>query len=300
VYEELKKTLEGADAANALRLARDVGLLPHLLPELSESIGFAQRSKYHDMSVDEHSLLVLERACALQASEAVRLAALLHDNAKPATAWGYLLDDDGQQYAAPAAEYERAPAERKLAGDENLHFYGRPPQTDANGVVVVAERTRTAMNRFAAANGGNREITEKVVLLVREHMYADDDDFLTLAPSARARRARRFIHRVGRDNVEELILLRGCDRAGKRVAAPEAGWDAEIQAFEAEVRAQMQAPMSTKELTINGNDLMEIGLIGPAIGVVQRALLERVVENPDENTRERLLEWARELRASSV
>jgi tRNA nucleotidyltransferase (CCA-adding enzyme) len=58
--------------------------------------------------------------------------------------------------------------------------------------------------------------------------------------------------------------------------------------------------MSTKELTINGNDLMEIGLIGPAIGVVQRALLERVVENPDENSRERLLEWARELRASSV
>jgi tRNA nucleotidyltransferase (CCA-adding enzyme) len=147
------------------------------------------------------------------------------------------------------------------------------------------------MNRFAAGSG-NHELTSEVVLLVREHMYADDADFATISPSARARRARRFLHRVGRDHAENLMLLRRCDRAGKREGALAEGWDAEISAFESAVREQMHAPMSTKELAINGNDLMALGLRGPAIGVAQRALLERVVENPDDNVRETLLTWA--------
>jgi hypothetical protein len=41
---------------------------------------------------------------------------------------------------------------------------------------------RTTMNRFAAGSG-NHELTSEVVLLVREHMYADDADFATLPPS---------------------------------------------------------------------------------------------------------------------
>ena len=111
VYQELRKLLAARHAAHALRIARDTGVLAVLLPELQDSIGFDQRSRYHDMTVDEHTFHVLDHACAVGAPETVRLAALLHDCGKPATAWGWLTDGRAcrpRSSAAPAAE--RRPA----------------------------------------------------------------------------------------------------------------------------------------------------------------------------------------------
>ena len=88
VWQELRKLLAGRYAAGALRIARETGVLESLLSELRDSIGFEQRSPYHDLTVYEHTLHVVEYACAAGAPESVRLAALLHDCGKPATAWG--------------------------------------------------------------------------------------------------------------------------------------------------------------------------------------------------------------------
>ena len=55
VYQELRKLLAARHAAHALRIARETGVLAVLLPELRDSIGFDQRSRYHDMTVDEHT-----------------------------------------------------------------------------------------------------------------------------------------------------------------------------------------------------------------------------------------------------
>jgi tRNA nucleotidyltransferase (CCA-adding enzyme) len=54
-------------------------------------------------------------------------------------------------------------------------------------------------------------------------------------------------------------------------------------------------PLSVGDLAIDGSDLMEMGIpAGPAIGTTLRRLLELVVEDPARNTREFLLERARE------
>ena len=54
-------------------------------------------------------------------------------------------------------------------------------------------------------------------------------------------------------------------------------------------------PLSIGDLAIDGSDLMEMGIpAGPAIGTALRRLLELVVEDPSRNTREFLLERARE------
>jgi tRNA nucleotidyltransferase (CCA-adding enzyme) len=52
---------------------------------------------------------------------------------------------------------------------------------------------------------------------------------------------------------------------------------------------------SRRQLAIDGNQLVAIGLGGPAVGRVLDALLERVLDDPSLNTREKLLALAREL-----
>jgi tRNA nucleotidyltransferase (CCA-adding enzyme) len=67
--DELSKLLLGAQPANALRLARDTGVLAELLPEL-------------DPELDEHTFTVVQASADAGATLPVRLAALLHDTAK--------------------------------------------------------------------------------------------------------------------------------------------------------------------------------------------------------------------------
>ena len=76
---ELSKLLLGAQPAKALRLARDTGVLVHLLPELEPAIGFEQESRYHALTVDEHTFAVVQAAADAGMPLRVRLAALFHD-----------------------------------------------------------------------------------------------------------------------------------------------------------------------------------------------------------------------------
>ena len=57
---ELSKLLLGDEPARALRLARDTGVLVELLPEFGPAIGFDQESRYHDLTVDEHTFAVVQ------------------------------------------------------------------------------------------------------------------------------------------------------------------------------------------------------------------------------------------------
>jgi tRNA nucleotidyltransferase (CCA-adding enzyme) len=81
--DELSKLLLGAQPAQALRLARDIGALTALLPELEPAL-------------DEHTFSVVQAAADERASLAVRLAALLHDTGKP--------DAPLREHAAHSAE----------------------------------------------------------------------------------------------------------------------------------------------------------------------------------------------------
>src|SRR5512132_1789997 len=79
---ELSKLLLGSRPAKALRLARDTGVLVALIPEFAPAIGFDTQSARQGATLDEHIFAVVE--CAPR-SLPVRLAALLHDLAKPDT-----------------------------------------------------------------------------------------------------------------------------------------------------------------------------------------------------------------------
>ena len=193
VWHELRKLVGAPHAVHALRIARSVGLLERLLPQLGDAIGFEQLSKYHDMTVDEHTLRVLKHACAVGAAENVRLAALLHDSGKPASAWGWLADGEDGWRAADAAEYLAAPVTDRRPGDPHLHFYARPGGGRAHED-IGAEFARHALARLVAPVDTR---APGRATRARAHVRRGRVRSPTLSAAARSRRARRFLARVG-------------------------------------------------------------------------------------------------------
>ena len=80
---ELSKLLLGAHPAKALRLARDAGVLLHLLPEFEPAIGYRPAKRRQHLTLDEHVFAVVQAAADAGVPLEVRLAALLHDLGKP-------------------------------------------------------------------------------------------------------------------------------------------------------------------------------------------------------------------------
>ena len=81
VRDEFSKILTGPKAGEAIRAMHDIGLTKQFIPELDETFGVTQDSKYHQETVDEHILSAVD---LVDNSLASRLVALLHDISKPA------------------------------------------------------------------------------------------------------------------------------------------------------------------------------------------------------------------------
>jgi hypothetical protein len=133
-----------------------------------------------------------------------------------------------------------------------------------------------------------KAVTDRVVGLVRQHMFTYDDGWSDAA-------VRRFIGKVGRPALDELFDLREADNVGSGLA-PEAAGLAELRR---RVTEQLAADVAIDrgDLAVDGDDLIaDLGLApGPTIGRLLDELLERVVADPALNDRPTLLLVARTL-----
>lgn len=122
---------------------------------------------------------------------------------------------------------------------------------------------------------------EKVTLLVREHMF-------NYTPEWSDGAVRRFINRVGKDNLEDLYRVRIADmEAISDHADPSLLFELEERV---EKILEAKEPLSLKDLAIDGNDLIALGVPrGKEIGRILSMLLEKVLEDPSLNTREKLI-----------
>ncbi len=178
---ELSKLLLGKEPARALRLARDTGVLVELLPEFRGAIGFDQESRYHDLTVDEHTFAVVQAAADAGASLAVRLASLFHDLGKPLVAW--------------------------RGTDGRLHYYAKAGYSNRSHEQVSAELASGALRRLRYPNA----LRDRVVRIVRNHMFrpgSADPQRAPAVPRAARRRARA---RAARHKQADLLGKRGSD-----------------------------------------------------------------------------------------
>ena len=134
-----------------------------------------------------------------------------------------------------------------------------------------------------------REMIEKVSTLVRVHMFFSDPDIVTLAA------VRRVIARVGKENINDLLNLRVCDRIG--TGRPKEH-PFRLRKYMSMVEEAMRDPISVSMLKIDGTKLIEMGESpSPRIGWILHALLEEVLDDPMKNTEEYLQKRAVELGA---
>lgn len=247
IADELLKLLTADRPSIGFALLAETGVLEHVWPELLEGEGVMQ-NRWHRFDVWRHSLATLD--AVPPGNAVIRLAALLHDVAKPRTKAG-------------------------------PHFY-RHEITGEGMSREMLERLR-----FPA------QTTQAVAALVRHHMYVADAD---LAPAT----IRRFIRRVGPDHLSGLFALRHADIVGSGL--PDRGGN---DVFEDRVRTVLSEhpPMTVRDLAVTGNDVIEVLVAenvlppdskgGPEVGDVLQKLLDAVTERPERNTRELLLEMAR-------
>ena len=122
---------------------------------------------------------------------------------------------------------------------------------------------------------------EKIYTLIRWHMFTVDT---ALTDSA----IRRFIRRVGVENVADMMDLRIGDRLGGGTQVAES-W--RLKKFKERITEQLNPPFSINNLAIDGNDIMkELELKpGPEVGKILKTLFDEVDEDLSKNTREYLL-----------
>ena len=162
-----------------------------------------------------------------------------------------------------------------------LHDVGKPRTKDGPHFYrhehVGADMVRELLLRLRFPG----EIVERTERLVRQHMYQADP---ALSPAA----IRRFINRVGIDNLELQFAVRAADIAGSGL--PKRG--PENEQFQERVWQTLaeRPPLSVKDLAVSGADaidaLVAAGRLprgsrgGPAVGILLRAVLEAVLDDP--------------------
>ncbi len=130
----------------------------------------------------------------------------------------------------------------------------------------------------------------RIVALVRHHLFHYSDEWSDAT-------VRRWIRRVGKDRVADLYALNEADVLAKgKDASPDLAALAALKVHVAKVLAA-GAALSTRDLRVNGNDLMTAfgRKPGPWLKEVLDALLEAVTNDPALNEREALLAKAREI-----
>jgi len=138
----------------------------------------------------------------------------------------------------------------------------------------------------------DKETIAQVTLLIRNHMFWYQTDWTGSA-------VRRFVRKVGLENIPALFALRKADNIGSGARSPrmyalESLWER----VQEEIRAA--SAFSLRDLAIDGTDVMkELGVPpSPRVGQILNELFERVTEDPTLNTREHLLKLAHKIGAN--
>jgi tRNA nucleotidyltransferase (CCA-adding enzyme) len=293
IREELWKTMAGQPAPSAtLGMYAESGVLSQLYPALEACRGVPHPSGGADLW--EHLLATAD--AVPRTRPLLRIAGLLHEVGA----------------AGPAAQLDRATSPAPGPSREESASAGRGGAGTGGGEAGVPEASPgaavPAYGRGAAEERSQREVAGASAALARAILQglrssnADTDRVTHLiaqhrpAPTASASPAelRRWVRRVGLNHLNDVtrLLVAGC-RAGD--PAPPAAELVRLRGRLREVLAE-KPPLAVSELAVGGADLRDLGVApGPLYGEILKQLLERATEDPGLNTREALLDLARNL-----
>lgn len=268
---ELERILMGRRPGYALGLMADQGVMQVLLPELEPMLGFEQRSRYHEKTTSQHTFDSVQAAAQMHshAPLRVRMALLFHDAGKPTMAW---TGEDGLQHY-----YALSPEKAVALGAGVNSLYSHEHWS--------AKLATAALKRLNAP----AKLRQDVVTLVERHM-------LTLHENIRPIKIRKLRAELGDELLRDLITHRLCDVLGKGGDTSEAVEVLSWVANEQERAIAAGVPLKPTDLKISGQELLDMGLVGRAIGEMQRTLMHEVLAQPKLNNNEWLVGRAEHLR----
>ena len=166
-----------------------------------------------------------------------------------------------------------------------LHDVGKPATKNGDGPdstfynheYVGAKIAAKLLDRLRFS----KDFAEKVVHLVRYHLF-----YYNVGEVSEAG-VRRFLARVGPENVDDLLKVREADRIGSGV--PKA-FPYKLRHLLFMIEKVKHDPISPKMLKVNGGDVMNILSIqpGPCVGYILSVLLEEVLDDPAKNIEDKL------------
>lgn len=257
--DELMKLLKAEKPSYGLKIMEESGIMHLFMPEFDVCRGCIQGDfrGFHEFDVMDHLLYACDGAP--KEKPIVRLAALFHDIGKPKSKKVVHTD----------------------AGDTNT-FYSHERYS--------AEITKTLMTRLKFSNA---EI-ESVCHLVENHMFNYEPNWTDAA-------VRRFLVKVKFENVEDLFDLRLADIYGMHnipVRMHDTSTVALLLEFKERIDKEeaQKTALDLKSLAVNGKDLMQNGIpAGKILGQILNELFETVLDDPAQNTKETLLNIAKNL-----
>ena len=289
--DEFCKILLSPVPSVGLKLLEESGLLKIFVPELLQGRACVQSDErgFHSFDVLDHNFYACDGAV--------------------------LRGDSSQgQNAAPAA-----PSDMSLSGATRQSFAQEIPASDRLLILRLAALFHdVAKPSCKRVDGGkitfyNHEIAgekmargilvrlkfsnaqiDAVCHLIKEHMFNYESSWSDAA-------VRRFVQRVGAQNIDALFDLRLADIYGmKRVEVRL--HDTAVCGKLLELRSRVDAALSQKsamglkDLAVNGGDLIALGIpAGKKMGAILKELFEAVTDAPAMNSRDALLGLAKNL-----
>jgi putative nucleotidyltransferase with HDIG domain len=173
-----------------------------------------------------------------------------------------------------------------------LHDVGKPyvATNDKDGFVIFynhevvgAKVAREIAERLRFSNKDK----DKIYTLIRWHMFTVDEHITDSA-------VRRFIRRVGLENVKDMIDLRIGDRLGGGTQTAES-W--RLKKFKERLEEQLNPPFSINDMAIDGNDIMAELNIRPGrkVGDILQILFLEVDEDLSKNNKDYLISRLHEI-----
>ena len=176
-----------------------------------------------------------------------------------------------------------------------LHDIGKPQSmvirdgkpTFYNHEVIGARIAKTIADRLRLS-ADQRNFLWK---LVRWHMFAYNPEMTDSA-------IRRFMRRVGKEDIKNMMDLRTGDRLGG--GSKETSW--RLEELKSRIEGLMHDPLTVADLKVDGHDVMKTLSIkpGPMVGKILNSLFEEVLEDPKKNEREYLIGRIQEVSSDMV
>ena len=276
---ELALVMDSDRACPVFRAMDAVGLLCHIIPELSAGLGVEQ-PEFHHLDVHAHSFAAFEQMEAIISSPgryyphaAGRLADYLAVGLqRRCLKWAALCHDIGK------------PATRKIAGDRSgrVTFYNHD------------ETGRDIFQHFAERLKWSKEERERTAGLIGMHMHPFHLCNVRRREALSKRAVLKLCQRAGAD-LDGLFLLAMADSLASRGEKKPPRMEEELVALFAEVLMILEEdirPVADGPPLLTGGDLIgELGLEpGPIFSVILRELEALRVEGRITG-REQALEW---------